>query len=307
MTGSLNHPDTDVLSRDIPTAIADAILEHETWLAAWQRAALCGLPHHEEATIGSSYDACRFGRWYAHNGGAGLLEGKLFSDLGRMHRELHEAASYLMNKVKAGGLLPADEYDAMLDVADKFRKIAVRIQELHGHPDEGTVADNDDLAEMQSRLNMLSELEREWERAARSGRPACLILVRPNGLKQVAETYGQIGIDRIFVSLAARLFAHLRPYDSVFRYGRTGFLICVPDSDATRADIVASRLDQLVSNDSVMLSDEIEIPVSARFGIALSSSKNSVQEVLDRAQRATNMAGSAEGERIVAWSPELEN
>lgn len=307
MAGRTENSDIDILSRDIPAAIADAILEHERWLSAWVRAALCRLPVGEDVSAEDSHLTCRFGRWYGHNSKAGLLDGKLFGDLGKMHREMHEAARYLMAKMQAGERLPADEYDAMMDVADKFRKIAVRIQELHGTPEEGAVVADEGLAELQSRLTMLAELEREWERAARTGNPVALVMVRPIGLDTIIKSFGQIGVDRIVASLATRLFAHLRPYDSVFRYGRAEFLVCVPDADVARADSVAARLDELITESPVGLSEDVELAVSARFGIALSNPNVSVQEVLDRASHAANMAGNAAGERVVLWEPELEN
>ncbi|MEN8195907.1 MAG: diguanylate cyclase [Pseudomonadota bacterium] len=307
MTGKGDTQSAEILSRDIPAAIADAILEHESWLAAWQRAALCGLPPGDHVTGEDSHLTCRFGRWFQHNSAIGMLDGKLFADLGRMHREAHEAGRYLMGKLMAGAPVPPDEYDAMMDVADKFRKIAVRIQDLHGLPEEGAVVSDDDLAELQSRLTMLSELEREWERAARTETPVSLILVRPDGLGAIRDGFGQIGIDRVVASLAVRLFSHLRPYDSVFRYGHTEIVICMPGADRERAELVSTRLDQLLSDDPVALSDDAESTVTARFGISLSDSKSSVQEVLDRASHAANMAGSAAGERIIVWSAELEN
>ena len=307
MTDKGEMQSAEVPSRDIPAAIADAILEHESWLADWQRAALCGLPLSDHVIGEDSHLTCRFGRWFQHNSAIGMLDGKLFADLGSMHQEVHEAGRYLMGKLMEGATVPPDEYDAMMDVADKFRKIAVRIQELHGLPGEGAVVPDDDLAELQSRLTMLSELEREWERAARTETPVSLIVVRPDGLGAIRKSFGQIGIDRVVVSLAARLFSHLRPYDSIFRYGRTEFVICVPGADRESAELVSTRLDQLLSDDPIALSDDEESTVSARFGISLSDSKSPVQEVLDRASRAANMAGSAEGERIVVWSAELEN
>lgn len=307
MTVKDDTHDSNIVSRDIPSAIADTIAEHEAWLAAWQRSALCGVAPGDHVMAENSHQTCRFGRWFEHNSTSGMLAGKLFADLGRMHREVHEAGRYLMAKLLAGGAVPPSEYDAMMDVADKFRKIAIRIQELHGLPEEGAVVTDDDLAELQSRLTMLSELEREWERAARTETPVSLIMVRPDGLGAIKQNFGQIGMDRIVASLAARLFSHLRPYDSVFRYGRTEFLICVPGADRERAELVSRRLDQLLSEDPVALSDDDDSAVTARFGISLSDSKSSVQEVLDRASRAANMAGSAPGERIVFWSAELEN
>lgn len=297
----------DILSRDIPSAIADAIVEHESWLAAWQRIAQCGLAPGDDITAEDSCETCRFGRWYAHHSANGMLEGKLFSDLGRVHRDTHDAGRRLMAKRLAGEPVPVAEYDALMDVADKFRKIAVRIQELHGRPEDGTVAADDDLAELQSRLNMLSELEREWERAARTGSPMSLIMVRPDGLEAVRASHGQLGIDRIVAGLAARMFAHLRPYDSVFRYGRAEFLLCIPGADAAQGEIVAARLDALLSENPLSFDDETGAAVTGRFGVSVSDVESPVQEILDRATRAANMTGSAPGQRVVVWSSALEN
>lgn len=296
--------ETELLARDIPSAIADAIYEHESWMEDWRRTALCGLPPGNHITGENAHLTCRFGRWFAHNSETGMLQGKLLHDLGSMHGELHEAGRYLMAKLKDGEQIPADEYDAFMDVAHNFQKIAARIQDLHGCSDQADIDVEDELVELQSRLNMLTELEREWERAARAGKMSALIMVRPDGLEEIHATYGQIGVDRVFASLAARLYSHLRPYDSVFRYGRNEYLICIPETDHGRAADIARRLDRLLADDPVALSDEVEAEVTARFGFALSDRRCSVQEVLDRAARAVNLAGSAE--RVVAWTAERD-
>lgn len=294
-----------ILSRGIPLAIADAILEHESWLSAWQRAALCGLPPGRNVIDEAAHLSCRFGQWFEYHKATGMLDGKLFADLDRAHRETHEAARGLAAKRAAGEHVTPDEYDALMDAAANFRKIAVRVQELHGRPDEGAlIAEDDDLAELQSRLTMLSELEREWERATRTGQAMSLLLVCPEGLAAVRRDYGQIGIDRVVASVAARLFSHLRPYDSVFRYGRTEFLICLPGTDRDRAMSVAERLQDLLGDDPVALSEDGQSTVTARFGIAVSDPKVPVQELFDRASRAVATAQAGGGNRIVVWSEE---
>lgn len=307
MTGNRDTQSKDGRLRDISTAIADAITEHELWLDSWRRAALCGLPPAKSVTDVDAHRKCRFGQWFQHNGGSGMLDGSLFADLDLMHREVHEAARYLAGKQAAGKTIPLDEYDALMDVADKFRKIAVRIQELHGRPEDSEVAEDDDMAELQSRLIMLSELERERERALRTDSQLCLVMVRPNDLAEIRQTHGLVAIDKVVISLAARLFAHLRPYDSVFRYGRAEFVISVPGADGAQAEMVCRRLDEILSENPVALTRDNESTVTARFGISLVDSRISVQEMLDRALRAANMAGTAAGERIVVWTPELEN
>lgn len=302
-----NRVIVEPLSRDIILAVADAVAEHDRWLRRWHRAALCGEAPAAAISDENAHRLCQFGRWFERHSQSGLLSGDLFVELGRTHREVHEAARYLIDMVGRGEMLPADEYDALLGAYDSFRGVALRIQEEHGLPEDREVSDDEEIAELQSRMTMLAELEREWERAARTDSPLCLVMVRPNGLDDIEEQYGNLGIDRVVVGLAARLYSHLRPYDAVYRYGRSEFLICLPGADAAQAGQVTSRLDEALDEAPMALSETVETDISARFGIAVSDVRCSVQEVLDRASRAANMAGAAPGERIAIWSPTAEH
>ncbi len=297
----------EIESRDIPTAIDDAVAEHEQWLADWQRALLCGLRHDARLRSADAGSDCRFGRWYSHNSRSGLLEGELFVELGRAHDDLHEAARALAKKAGSGEGMPAEEYDGLIELADHFRKVALRVQEAHGRPEDNAVSTSEDVSGMQSRFNMLVELEREWERAARTGSPMSLVMVRPVGLAEIERDFGQIGLDRAIAGLATRLFSQLRPYDSIFRYRRGEFLLCLPGADARQAQRVSWRLCEAVEEKPFALSESVESPIAARFGIAISDARASVQEILDRSLRAINMAGDGEGERVALWSAELEN
>lgn len=294
-------------SRDISVAVADALVEHDRLLEALHRALICNVRPDSLVLDESAHTRCRFGRWFERHRQSGLLEGDLFVELGRVHHEVHEAARYLAGKAAAGDRVPADEYDALISAFDGFRKVAARVQETHGRPEDLQVADDEAIAELQSRMTMLSELERESERAARTNAPMCLLMVRPSGLAGIEEKFGNLGIDRLVAGLAARLYSHLRPYDAVYRYGRSEFLICLPGTDARQASAVTGRLCGAVENAPFALSGSVETAVTARFGVAMSDTRAAVQEILDRASRAANMAGTGPGERIVIWSAELEN
>ncbi len=305
MTGDTRS--AEIESRDIPTAIGDAVAEHEQWLSAWQRALLCGLQPDARVLSADANLNCRFGRWYSHNIRTGLLEGELFLSLGRAHDELHEAARGLAEKAGSEEAIPAGEYDALIDAAASFRKIALRVQDAHGRPEDGKVAPGDDLNEVQSRFNMLVELEREWERAARTRSPMSLVMVRPIGLAEIERDFGQIGLDRAIAGLATRLFSQLRPYDSIFRYRRSEFLLCLPDTETEQVERVSWRLCAAVEEKPFALSESVERSIAARFGVAPADLRTSVQETLERTLRAANMAGIGEGERVALWSAKLEN
>lgn len=307
MTGSGGRRRDESGSRNVSIAIADALAEHDRWLSALHRGLVCRLPPDKDLVDENAHRRCQFGEWFERNRRSGLLDGDLFAELGRAHQEVHEAAHYLAGRAAAPEAIPADEYDALISAFDGFRKVAVRVQETHGRPEDIRVSDDEAIAELQSRMTMLSELEREAERAGRTNTPMCLLLVRPAGLAEIEDRFGSLGIDRLIAGLAARLYAHLRPYDAVYRYGRSEFLICLPGTDTRQARTVTQRLCDAVTGTPFALSETVETPVSVRFGIAQSDPRTAVQEVLDRALHAADMAGTNPGERIVVWAPELEN
>lgn len=307
MTGSGNPPADMAASRDIATAVADALAEHDRWLDALRRALICGVPPNADVLAGNSETLCDFGRWFERNRGAGMLEDDSVVELGRVHRKLHEAGRRLAGMSAPGRPAEAEAYDALTSAFDSFRKAIRRVQEAYGLPEDVELAEDPEIAALQSRLTMLAELEREWERSARTKKPVCLIMVRPSGLSEIEEKFGSLGIDRVVAGLAARLYAHLRPYDAVYRYGRAEFVICLPETDLQQAGRVTERLCEAVDEAPFALSEAVETTVSARFGVAMSDARVPVQEILDRASRAANMAGTAEGERIAIWSPTAEN
>ncbi len=307
MTGNGGAPNGSAGSRDISVAVAEALTEHDRWLEAFHRALVCGLAPDPLVLDESAHTRCRFGQWLERHSRSGMLDGDLFAELGRVHREVHEAARYLAAKAVAGNPIPVDEYDALMGAYSGFSNAVARVQDAHGRPEDIQVSENEAIAELQSRMTMLSELERESERASRTNTPMCLLMVRPSGLAEIEEEFGNLGIDRLVAGLAARLYSHLRPYDAVYRYGRSEFLICLPGTDARQARTVTGRLCEAVEDAPFALSGSVETAVSARFGIAMSDKRVGVQEILDRASHASNMAGAGPGQRIVVWSAELEN
>ncbi|UCH73552.1 MAG: diguanylate cyclase [Rhodospirillales bacterium] len=307
MTGNGGAPGDEARSRDISVSIADALDEHQRWLEALRRDLICRLKPDGAFSIEDAHTQCRFGRWFDRHRRSGILEGDMFVRLDRAHQEVHEAARYLAGKAASEERIPADEYDALIGVFEDFRKLAARVAEDYGRPEDVKVAEDEAIAELQGRMTMLAELERESERADRTNTPMCLVMVRPNDLLEVEAKFGDLGIDRVVAGLAARLYANLRPYDAVYRYGRSEFLICLPGTDVPQACAVTKRLSEAVDGAPFVLSESVETGISARFGIARTDARTTVQQILDRASRAANMAGTAAGERIMVWSAEVEN
>lgn len=286
--------------RDIASAVGAAIGEHEIWLREWHRAAICGAPPGEDIVADGSYLLCRFGHWFEDNSKDGMLDDELLRDLDRGHRELHEAGEILAEKTLAGEAIPADEYDTLVDAADNFARVARRVCETFGSAgDDADFGDDDQLADLQNRLNMLAELERERDRAVRTGTPMTIAVVRPDGLSVVEADYGRIGVDRVMASVATRLFAGLRPYDAVFRYSPSEILLCFPGADGRETDVIINRLMESLERTPIILSDEVEITISAFFGVSRVNSRDQIQKTVELALDA--LAETSPAARVKTW------
>jgi diguanylate cyclase (GGDEF)-like protein len=71
------------------------------------------------------------------------------------------------------------------------------------------------------------ELEREIARTRRTSQPLVLAFVDVDGLKAVNDLHGHAAGDRMLLTVATMLRAHLRAHDLVIRYGGDEFLCVV--------------------------------------------------------------------------------
>lgn len=292
--------------RDVDAAVAEAVAGHEAWLCRWQRAVACALPPHEDVLDEAAHRHCGLGRWLARRAGARLRDDGPLRELDRAHRDMHAAACTAARRLLAAERVPEAEYDAVIDAATRFREAARRVRSAYAGPDAESEP-GDELSELRFRLTMLGELERERDRALRTGVPLSLMMMRPDGMDEVERIYGRAGLDSVLASFATRLFGMLRPYDGIYRYGDNDFVICLPGTTAGQAVGIARRLLAVVAGIPVILPDETECTVGAGFGVATADARISVQETLEHAVRAAEIVHRRGGDPVVLWTPECEN
>ena len=95
----------------------------------------------------------------------------------------------------------------------------------------------DGLTGVYTRSAGLLELQREIDRARRTGGRLAVVFVDVDGLKAVNDAGGHAAGDRVLVRVADELRARLRPYDLVVRFGGDEFLcalIGVTPAEAAR-------------------------------------------------------------------------
>src|SRR4051794_697330 len=127
----------------------------------------------------------------------------------------------------------ADSADAQRDHAAQDRSAAAQ-DRLADATDRGRAARDreramvDDLTGVLRRGPGLSGIEHEIDRARRERAPLVVAFVDVVGLKQVNDTYGHAGGDRLLRDVANALKLGLRSYDLVARYGGDEFVCALP-------------------------------------------------------------------------------
>jgi diguanylate cyclase (GGDEF)-like protein len=136
-------------------------------------------------------------------------------------------------------------------------------------------ATTDELTGARTRKYGLEEMERELERAYRTGAALILAFVDVDGLKQVNDEEGHLAGDELLRVTAETLRANLRSYDLLVRYGGDEFVCAMPNVTRTiagpRFEAIASVLAGLNAEHSIT------------FGLAEADTSETLQELIARA------------------------
>ena len=155
--------------------------------------------------------------------------------------------------------------------AARDRKLAARDREQAAR--ERRKAGTDELTGARRRGVGLEELDREIERARRTGGNLVAVYVDVDNLKTVNDGLGHRAGDELLCSVVDGLKRHVRTYDLVMRLGGDEFLCALPDATL---DDAHGRFDDLNA-------DLHEGSVSVGFA-ALRDGENS-ENLVDRADR----------------------
>jgi diguanylate cyclase (GGDEF)-like protein len=99
--------------------------------------------------------------------------------------------------------------------------------------------------------------------------------------------------------------AHLRPYDKLFRYGGEEFLLSMPNTDATTGYEVVERVRQGLATMPILYDGKATLQITMSFGIALLDPDVSVEQSVDRADKAMYAAKAAGRNCTRIWDPSM--
>lgn len=130
------------------------------------------------------------------------------------------------------------------------------------------LAMRDDLTKAFNRRFFEAYLDEEIERARRYGSLFSIIFLDLDDLKMVNNQYGHLSGSRTLQEVAKRILGAVRGIDKVVRFGGDEFCIILPQTDQEQAIAVADRVRKALISATFHLADNIDVSISASFGIA---------------------------------------
>ena len=158
---------------------------------------------------------------------------------------------------------------AMIESVSQFvRGVASVVGNIYQLTRSRDLAMRDDLTKAFNRRFFETYLDEEIERARRYGSIFSIIFLDLDDLKMVNNFYGHLTGSRVLQEVAKRILSAVRAIDKVVRFGGDEFCIILPETDQEQAIAVANRVRKSMTSTSLRLDADIEISITASFGIA---------------------------------------
>jgi diguanylate cyclase (GGDEF)-like protein len=167
-------------------------------------------------------------------------------------------------------LAPSDRLDpeaaaGVTGYLGAVRQVLSNIYQLTRNRD---LALRDDLTKAYNRRFLDIYLDEEIDRSRRYGALLSIIFLDLDDLKKVNDRYGHLGGSRTLQEAAKRILAAVRGIDKVVRFGGDEFCVILPQTPEDQAVAVAHRVARAISSSPLRVDTNVEVMITASFGIA---------------------------------------
>ncbi len=285
--------------REALRELDQAIYNHEQWSENLHGTLICRLKPDQRDISAESHRLCRFGQWYYTSGRAMLDRYPGVAEIEIEHQRMHQYAASLLRSSADGVPISIADYERFLTALKRLRlEIATVQREL-----EDTLYSLDALTGTSGRAGMLTKLREQHELVKREVHACAIAMMDLDDFKSINDRYGHAVGDRVLVGIARYVMAHLRPYDKVFRYGGEEFLICLPDTDLQTGRNILARMGEELASLRHEAGDKTIFHVTISAGLTVLDPGITVEETIDRADKALYVAKAAGKNRVLTWDP----
>jgi diguanylate cyclase (GGDEF)-like protein len=161
-------------------------------------------------------------------------------------------------------------------------------------------AETDALTGLPNRRTLDARLAEEFDRARRYGTHLSFVLVDVDNFKNVNDQFGHQFGDDVLRSVSPVLAGSLRALDMAGRFGGEEFALILPGTPLAGGRRVAEQIRKTLSKVSFGDDERGIIGVTASFGVAEFPECSSIEELVERADKALYQAKHAGKNRVVA-------
>jgi diguanylate cyclase (GGDEF)-like protein len=177
----------------------------------------------------------------------------------------HDLVGVIRVPLEVEETFDVDAIDAISRYLGAVAQVLGNIYQLSRSRD---LAMRDDLTKAYNRRFFEAYLDEEIERSRRYGALCSIIFLDLDDLKMVNNVYGHLTGSRTLQEVAKRILNAVRGIDKVVRFGGDEFCIILPQTDQDQAMLVANRVRKSLIASPLRIETDIEISISASFGIA---------------------------------------
>ncbi len=150
-------------------------------------------------------------------------------------------------------------------------------------------ASNDSLTGLFNRRYILERIEEKLPEIKRHQLDCCFVMIDIDYFKNINDQYGHLVGDEILRSVSQLLKKGVRQGDIVSRYGGEEFLILLPMTDLSSAEILVERLRFAIEVQQCSIQGH-DVSVTASFGIAQHELQDDADKTISRADKALYQA-----------------
>jgi diguanylate cyclase (GGDEF)-like protein len=143
---------------------------------------------------------------------------------------------------------------------------AASLESAHLHSTARELADLDGLTQLPNRRRFELDVDTEWERSRRYGRPCSLVMMDLDHFKRLNDEHGHLLGDEVLRAVARAVESVLRSTDTAYRYGGEELIVILRETGLEEASSAAERLREAVG--SVTLPDSPRVKVTTSAGVA---------------------------------------
>jgi diguanylate cyclase len=281
--------------------LEQALFNHDQWCEGLYSTLICRLPTDQRDMEPDAHQKCRFGQWYFGPGSAKLRQHRGFEEIAVEHQRMHQYAATLLMASKNQVPVSLLDYERFVSALKRMRLEIITLK----HDIEDALYNLDPLTGVASRIGMLTKLREELEFVKRKVHSCCVAMMDLDGFKIVNDVHGHAVGDQVLITFARHMASCLRPYDKLFRYGGEEFLLCAVDADLLTGRRIIERIRGELACISHQGSSKGPFYVTVSIGLTLLDPDISVEESIDRADKALYVAKSSGRDRIVVWDPSM--